>query len=126
MSYSTQFKNITFNFSKTKLIEIKGLEFINNGNTKIILPNTCKRISYIDCLASTNIPNLNLEINLENVLYYAESAMISCTFKNKTVVINKDAHYFSYPDHGSTWSFPNDVELVDQDGNVLRPIITYE
>ncbi|MDE6473402.1 MAG: hypothetical protein K2K73_03230 [Ureaplasma sp.] len=118
--------NVTFDFSKTKLVEIKYLEFYNDENAKIILPDTCKRITYIWGLAKVNGPNFNLEINLENVLYYGEEALQLCTFKNKTLVINKDAHFFWEPDNNSYWSFPQDVEVVDLEGNVLKPAINNE
>lgn len=122
----TYSNNVTFDFSKTKLVEIKYLEFYNKENAKIVLPNTCKRITYIWGWGKHNGPNFNLEINLENVLYYGEEALQLCTFKNKTLVINKDAHFFWEPNNYKYWSFPEDVEVVDPEGNVLKPAINNE
>ncbi|MDE5599841.1 MAG: hypothetical protein K2I49_02795, partial [Ureaplasma sp.] len=73
-------------FSKTKLVEIKQIHSNSrqNDTLSIKLPNSCLRISRI-------IYNYNLDINLENVLYYEDYALSNCNFPNN---INKNAQYF--------------------------------
>ncbi|MDE5599534.1 MAG: hypothetical protein K2I49_01210 [Ureaplasma sp.] len=102
------YKNVIFDFSHTNLVEIEYLSFLNDENLEIKLPKSCVRISRIDAYSPQN-----LNINLENVLYYEyyymnePSRSISAkSINNKTneVFINKDAKYFSN-------SFSNGFEI---------------
>ncbi|MDE6289795.1 MAG: hypothetical protein K2L64_03440 [Ureaplasma sp.] len=102
------YKNIIFDFSHTNLVEIENLLFQNDENVEIKLPKSCVRISRIDAYSPQN-----LNINLENVLYYEyyymDEPSISISAKsinNKTneVFVNKDAKYFSN-------SFSNGFEI---------------
>ena len=83
---------------------------VNQDVLKIILPESCKRITQINCD--------NLSINLENVLYYGEGSMrsveLSINGSTNKVVINKNSNFWDD-------SFPNGYEVVDSLGNKLEP-----
>lgn len=106
---TTADKNLILDLSYTKLIEITSQGFVNENLTKFILPSTCIRITYIECK--------NLEINLENVLYYENfrrnefnndeiiylrslSVRDTINGKDNEITINKNAKYFpeSFPE----------------------------
>ena len=107
---TTNTDNLTLDLSYTNLIEIKEIWTVNRQILKIILPESCKRITQINCD--------NLSINLENVLYYGEGSMrsveLSINGSTNKVVINKNSNFWDD-------SFPNGYEVVDSLGNKLEP-----
>lgn len=101
--------NLILDLSYTKLIEITSQGFVNRGFTKVILPSTCIRITYLG--------SDNLEVNLENILFYENfekdefnnneiiylrslSVRNTINGKDNEITINKNAKYFpeSFPE----------------------------
>lgn len=114
INFSSDYKDVVLDFSKTKLIEIQHLEITNKGKLEIKLPPSCIRISKI--VFGWDFREYELSTNLENVLYFGEYAFSyeDLHFVNNTVYLNKDAEF--YPT-----SFSEHTTVLDLDGNPLKP-----